>query len=86
MVVSTPDVPIAGLEELLRAAARLPVCDGSAKLYACLTRVLDDLAHQRDARASIAALADAARAALDADPWATFEKAASQFRATATPS
>lgn len=86
MVESESDAVVASLAELMRAAAKLPVCDGSAKLHAHIARVVDDLTHQRDASASLATLVRAAGNALDADPWVRFERAARRLQPGTTPS
>src|SRR3954468_15466450 len=69
-----------GLDEVLDAARRLPVCDRAAKLHALIARLQDAV----DQGATTAAVADAlAVAAIDAlvdDPWVQFEAAVRRFK------
>ena len=70
-----------GLEDVLDAARKLPVCDRAAKLHALIARLQDAV----DTGATTAAVADAlAAAAIDAlvdDPWVQFEAAVRRFKA-----
>ena len=75
-----PDPLRAALDELLRAAAGLPICDGAARLHALVTRLTSALEGRGDVGASIQAVARAAAAALDSDPWVRFERAATRLR------
>jgi hypothetical protein len=80
------------LDELLAAAARLPVCDSAAKLHALLGRVVQSAqtgSLAADVLPAARALASAATASLAHDPWVQFEAATRAFlqrSSEATPS
>ena len=78
--MNAADPLVVRLDELLRAAAKLPVCDGAAKLHALLARVEDLIEQRQDPTSSIESLARAATEALDRDPWVQFERAAERLR------
>jgi hypothetical protein len=69
----------AALDDLLRAAAKLPVCDGAAKLHALVARVQSVIEQQQDPLSTTEALASAATDALEHDPWVQFERAAQRL-------
>jgi hypothetical protein len=72
-----------GLDDVLAAARRLPVCDRAAKLHALVTRLVQ--AHPAGDVASAAeALADASAAALADDPWAQFAKLTRHYHSRTT--
>jgi len=69
-----------GLEDLLDAARRLPVCDQTAKLHALIAR-LQYAAKAGETTAPVAdALAAAATDALVDDPWVQFESVVRRFK------
>ena len=62
-----------GLEEVLDAARRLPVCDRAAKLHALIARLQHAVQTGETTATAAAALAAAAIDALADDPWVQFE-------------
>jgi hypothetical protein len=78
--MSEPLSVLPSLDDVLAAARRLPVCDDAAKLHALVARVLQTSQDGGDVPAAVAALATAAAAALDNDPWVQFSKAVGLFQ------
>jgi len=79
LLATGPERP-PGLEDVLDAARKLPVCDRAAKLHALIARLQD--AVDTGATAAVAdALAAAAIDALVDDPWVQFEAAVRRFKA-----
>ena len=69
-----------GLEEVLDAARRLPVCHRAAKLHALIARLQDAVDTGATTDAVADALAEAAFEALVDDPWVQFEAAVRRFK------
>lgn len=82
--MNAADPLLAALDDLLRTAAKLPVCDGAAKLHALVARVQSVIEQQQDPLRTTEALARAATEALEHDPWVQFERAAQHLLAAAT--
>jgi hypothetical protein len=81
--MTAADPLLAMIDDVLRAAAKLPACDGAAKLHALVARVLGAIEQRQDPASSIEALARGAAEALEHDPWVQFERAAGRLRAAA---
>ena len=67
---------IQALENARLAAARLPVCDGAARLHALLARIVTAMENEASPRDDAKELVLAAADALEGDPWVQFERAA----------
>ena len=79
--MSDPRSVLTELDDVLAAARRLPVCDGAAKLHALIARVLQTAQSGGNISSAVDALASAAAAALDDDPWVQFDKAVGRLQA-----
>lgn len=77
--MNTANPLLAALDDLLQAAAKLPVCDGAAKLHALVARVQSVIEQEQDPLSTTEALASAATDALERDPWVQFERAAQRL-------
>jgi len=64
-----------GLDDVLEAARRLPVCDRAAKIHALIARLQYAVRTGATTTAVAEALAAAATDALVDDPWVQFETA-----------
>ncbi|MGE0451639.1 MAG: hypothetical protein AB7Q29_18845 [Vicinamibacterales bacterium] len=64
------------IETIRLAAAKLPVCDGAARLHALLGRVIAAVEKGESPQPGADELVQAAAAALEGDPWTQFERAA----------
>ncbi len=78
--MSEPLSVLPPLDDVLAAARRLPVCDDAAKLHALIARILQAADAGGDLREAVDALATAASAALDNDPWVQFGKAVGRLQ------
>jgi len=76
---------LSGLEDVLDAARRLPVCDRAAKLHALIARLQYDARTGATTAAVADALAAAATEALVDDPWVQFEAVVRRFQAVPDP-
>lgn len=70
------------LENARVAAAKLPVCDGAARLHALFARVVTALENGENPTHGADELLLAATDALERDPWTQFERAARALQAT----
>jgi hypothetical protein len=78
--MSEPLSVLPSLDDVLAAARRLPVCDDAAKLHALIARILQAAESGGDFPQAVDALATAASAALDNDPWVQFGKAVGRLQ------
>src|SRR6478672_7438952 len=70
-----------GLDDVLEAARRLPVCDRAAKIHALIARLQYAVSTGAATTTVAEALATAAADALVDDPWVQFETAVRRLRA-----
>src|SRR5689334_7495706 len=70
-----------GLDDVLEAARRLPVCDRAAKIHALIARLQYAVRTGATTTTVAEALAAAAADALADDPWVQFETAVRRLKA-----
>jgi hypothetical protein len=83
-MVTGPARP-SGLEDVLDAARKLPVCDRAAKLHALIARLQYDVRTGATMTSVADALAAAATDALVDDPWVQFEAVVRRFQSIPDP-